>query len=766
MSAEAPKSKKNFLSLFPMKKFASRLVSAAWLLGVACASLAQESGTGWTLTADGELTVTSQYEKIPLNATKAKVKTVKIADDVTQIPQYAFYQFRNLVSVSIGPNVQTIGYSAFQECAKLAAVEFPSAVKKIDVSAFQSCSALTRVVIPEGLSEIGTRAFAFSGLQSVEVLSYAKIESSAFEKCRQLRTVVLSSYCTFGNYCFSECTALERVTLPGYGDVAEQAFKGCTSLAEVDIPEGVGTIYSQAFYGCTSLASVSLPKSLNGIWSEAFGGCSGLVEVASLGSKPTRQGSGTSPFDGIAATAVLRVEQARIPEYADWAAWFGGRVKPLPRYEVETGGGDAHETVKAASAEAVQDLWEQMGRGRHLVADIVISSPVAFTPPTFDVETSNAETIVAALPRWPSVPNFSGTMRGNLLSSVGISSAGLFSTVEQGATVANLSLEKATLHFAPDDTSSFVPAGSDTTFLCIVARRNHGTLRNVSFQGAVIVDESKQTSGKTLALCLAGESDGDTLTGFIYVDDAVTTASGGNKRMIPIKQNLATGRNKTRSNTKVAVRNSSMTATTPTDGDGDAQRLRGAVVEFSDTEFADGTVADWLNHSGTGLDGENTRYWKQGEKVPTPAANAAEALYKIEYEVEGETDKAKLTGRPTFANGGQEITLSYTATPAEIKMGETTVTPAADSVKFAYEGGKKLTVRWRSVGLPDAPSVAVRVSVAGCRVAVDGADGEVKRLYDVRGALVAQTRERELTAPAGGVYVVRAGAVAKVVRTW
>lgn len=748
-----------------MKIFASRSAFALSLQVLACAALAQESGTGWTLTADGELTVTSQYEKIPLNATKAKVKTVKIADDVTQVPQYAFYQFRNLVSVAIGPNVQSIGYSAFQECAKLTAIEFPPSVRKIDVSAFQSCSALASVVIPESLSEIGTRAFAFSGVRSVEVRSQAKIESSAFEKCRQLRTVTLSPYCSFGNYAFSECTALERVSLPSSGVVAEQAFKGCVSLAEADIPEGVSAVYSQAFYGCAALSSVSLPKSLSDIWGGAFGGCSSLAEVTSLGAKPSRQGDGSSPFDGIAEAAVLRVEQARLGEYADWAAWFGGGVKPLPRFEVETGE-DGREAVKAASPDAVQDLWEQMGLRRHAAADVVISAPMEFSTAAFDVETATAETVASALPRWPSAPNFSGFMRGNLLSGLGVSSEGLFNTVEKGATVANLSLENATFHFAPADTAAFKPTGSDTTFLCLLARRNHGVMRNVSFQGAVVVDEAKQAEGKTLALCLVGENDGDTLTGFIYVDDAVATSAGGNKRMIPVKQNLATGRNRQRGNTKVAMRSGSATTTPSAPGGGDSERLSAPVVEFSDAEFSDGTVADWLNHSGAGLDGENTRHWKQGEKVPTPAANAAEALYKIDYEVEGETDRDKLTSRPAFANGGQEITLAYTTKPAEIKMGETPVTPADGSVKFTYEAGKKLTVRWRSVALPVAPSVAARVSVAGRRVVVDGADGEVKRLYDVRGALVARTRGRELTAPAGGVYVVRAGRTAKVVRVW
>ena len=79
---------------------------------------------------------------------------------VTRIGNYAFYECRDLTSVTIPSSVTSIGYNAFSRCKGLTSVTIPEAVTSIGSSAFSGCEGLTSVTIPEAVTSISEGAFS------------------------------------------------------------------------------------------------------------------------------------------------------------------------------------------------------------------------------------------------------------------------------------------------------------------------------------------------------------------------------------------------------------------------------------------------------------------------------------------------------------------------------------------------------------------------------------------------------------------------------
>lgn len=717
---------------------------------------------------------------------------------VTAIPDGCFADCAKLdYSQVVSESVTTIGKEAFKNCQKRnVTLLLKAGVTSIGQSAFEGCTGVTKIrsLAPKPPT-LG--ADAFKGVTPRDGLAVATDEAaSTYAKAAGWDWFAKNSSVYHaseaGNSVGYNFYSTGRLTLMGVSGTRPQASEWArantvsvdfgTSLSSVpagwfkdfkklrrvdwlDAQKRPTAVEADAFNGCTALEEVSLPAYMDKIGDRAFANCPRLAKVTAQ-CKADAVASGGKAFEGIAANAELWVrdtEQKRLFEAAGWGAWFKTIRTTTYTFSPETKEGGV-TTIAAQSATQVSDVLDALGDERYRNADVKIPQRVEYEARSIDA-TATAESVAKTLPTVASVAHYGGTMSGNVVRNLGVTSAGLFNTIDKGGTVGNLSMEAATIHADPADTAAFKPKErgreSDTTFVCLVARRNRGTMRNVSFEGNVIVDESR-AKGKTLAVCLVGENDGDTLSGFIYVEDVVTMDRAGNKKMIPIKQNLATGRNRQRNNTKVAVRNSGMTATAPS-AEGDAsKRLTGSEVEFSDREFADGTVADWLNHSDKGLTGTNTRYWAQGEKVPTPASDASHALYKIDYHVT-DAEKSNLISAPVYANGGSEITLSYATKPRQIKMGDKVVTPQDGETKLTYEAGKALTVSWVATAIDEPRLDGPRIAVRGGAIEIVGADGMVKTLHTLAGTQVAETRGRRLAPARPGLYIVRVGRQSQIV---
>ena len=85
--------------------------------------------------------------------------SVKIAEGITKIGSWAFYNSENLVEVVIPSTVKTISGRAFQSCDNLEKVTLPEGIERIENFTFDNCYKLSEIKIPSTVKEIGSSAF-------------------------------------------------------------------------------------------------------------------------------------------------------------------------------------------------------------------------------------------------------------------------------------------------------------------------------------------------------------------------------------------------------------------------------------------------------------------------------------------------------------------------------------------------------------------------------------------------------------------------------
>ena len=147
---------------------------------------------------------------------------------LTSIPNDAFLNCNELLSIKLPDNIISINVAAFRGCASLKKIHIPANVESIKLQAFYGCISLISIDIPASVKTI--QAGAFSNCR--------KLASVTFEKGSQLKTIgeIIPSNITKG------------------------AFTNCTSLTFIEIPASVETIEAAAFLRCSSLTTITFEK--------------------------------------------------------------------------------------------------------------------------------------------------------------------------------------------------------------------------------------------------------------------------------------------------------------------------------------------------------------------------------------------------------------------------------------------------------------------------------------------------------------------------
>ena len=178
------------------------------------------------------------------------------------IGEFAFYEFKNLTTVTIPNTVTSIGGSAFESYynyntgyhesnIQYVIFENNSKVKNIGFSAFRGCNKLTNITIPD---------------------SVTNIEDYAFYWCGSLENITIGSGVkNIGNYSFSWCDSLESIIIPdNVTTIGYHAFYNCSGLTSVTIGNGVTSIGDHAFYDCENLEYISIGDGVTSIGEYAF----------------------------------------------------------------------------------------------------------------------------------------------------------------------------------------------------------------------------------------------------------------------------------------------------------------------------------------------------------------------------------------------------------------------------------------------------------------------------------------------------------------
>lgn len=236
---------------------------------------------------------------------------IEFYDDITRIPDKAFYMSKLNGKIDLPMSVKSIGAYAF---TKTACTDFslPDPVTEIGEGAFESCYNFRTLNLPRDLKKIGPRAFkdcllsgnldiaynvteigdyAFSGCTSLTKLSLTsslqRIGANAFNGCKNLKCelAIPSTVTEIGDGAFKECSNLYgTLTLPAnLKKIGSKTFQNCNSFTgTLVIPNSVTEIGQEAFSDCSRFTGLSLPNNLRKIEFGAFARCINLSGPLSI----------------------------------------------------------------------------------------------------------------------------------------------------------------------------------------------------------------------------------------------------------------------------------------------------------------------------------------------------------------------------------------------------------------------------------------------------------------------------------------------------
>ena len=205
---------------------------------------------------------------------------IEFYDDITRIPDKAFYMSKLNGKIDLPMSVKSIGAYAF---TKTACTDFslPDRVTEIGEGAFESCYNFRTLNLPRDLKKIGPRAFKDCLLSGHLDIAYnvTEIGDYAFSGCTGLTKLSLtSSLQRIGAYAFSGCKWLDcELAIPSsVTEIGDGAFKDCTYLSgKLILPANLKKIGSKTFENCKFFTgTLVIPNSVTEIGQEAFSDCS------------------------------------------------------------------------------------------------------------------------------------------------------------------------------------------------------------------------------------------------------------------------------------------------------------------------------------------------------------------------------------------------------------------------------------------------------------------------------------------------------------
>ena len=217
-----------------------------------------ENNLIWWLTKNGTLTISGDgdmkdWELVshPWFPYISQVKKVIIQKGVTSIGAWAFFECKNLTSVSIPTTVTSIRSGAFCHCSKLEEITIPGSVTKIENYVFDYCSSLKDIYVDyNNPSYSSLKGILYS--KSKDTIVYCPTGKPA-------ALAILNTVTTIGSGCFYQCSELKSLIIPtSVTSILSNAFDGCINLSNIYAYwEKPPKINADAFYGL-ALENISL----------------------------------------------------------------------------------------------------------------------------------------------------------------------------------------------------------------------------------------------------------------------------------------------------------------------------------------------------------------------------------------------------------------------------------------------------------------------------------------------------------------------------
>ena len=264
------------------------------------------------------------------------IQQVVIGEGITNVPDWAFAMYENLVSVTLPSTLKTIGNSALEECA-FTSIYLPEGLEAIGHYAFFGDANLSAICLPSTVTSIGEAAFmdcdnlAYVGCYAVTAptlgndvfgtnLSHIVSVSVPAEKVEHYKGQAGWSnfddkikspagncgpvgHETDATWAFDMTT--HTLTISGTGMIDdsngwESPYMGGKGggfnpdnaagypcgIKHVVIEEGITAIGPSAFYMEVGLVDVVLPSTLTDIYTDAFSECKNLAQITCNATTP------------------------------------------------------------------------------------------------------------------------------------------------------------------------------------------------------------------------------------------------------------------------------------------------------------------------------------------------------------------------------------------------------------------------------------------------------------------------------------------------
>ncbi len=202
---------------------------------------------------------------IPWKSAYTTIEQVILPDGITSIGDYAFFNHRQLTTISLPSSLTRIGMYAFARNA-FSYIAIPDAVAYIGDYAFAYATNISSIDLPKNLSYLGTDVFI--NCSALKTVNYNAVN------CQ-----LPDNYDT-GNPFYS---VRSQITSFNIGNEVQVLPAGLcykmTNISSVTLPLSLTTLNGNAFYGCSKLSTIAIPKNMNYIGKDVFAACSKLTSV-------------------------------------------------------------------------------------------------------------------------------------------------------------------------------------------------------------------------------------------------------------------------------------------------------------------------------------------------------------------------------------------------------------------------------------------------------------------------------------------------------
>lgn len=251
-------------------------------------------------------------------------KELTLPEDMTWIPDYAFYGDLSLSKVILPSRILGIGKYAFAKCTNLQEIYLPNSITEIGKGAFYGCTSLKSITLPTGLKEISDSTFSECENLECDIIipdKVTKVGANSFACCRKITRVSLpygiEQICDSAFWGDWKLEAVIVDNVPETHNQAMQNIERYDIFSANDAPSRIGI---EAFFACWSLKSVTIPASISTIDKNIFGWCNAITEIRSL--NPIPPVVDESAFSSVnKSTCVLKVPAGSVDQYRNADVW-------------------------------------------------------------------------------------------------------------------------------------------------------------------------------------------------------------------------------------------------------------------------------------------------------------------------------------------------------------------------------------------------------------------------------------------------------------